>query len=331
MLIIPRTTRSRSRAATARSSWTSWPGTSGARPPTSGARCRSWPAGWRGAARTTCPGRRRASASAHRLRGRQLLPRPRSPPRPGRARAGGGGRRCAERPFASFRVTTRRSYKGFPLTRATSTASWARPSRRPPASASASRSPTSPSSSRCCATASSSRSSAAPGAGGFPVGTSGRVVALLSGGIDSPVAAWRMMKRGCTVRARPLPRLPPPGPHHHRQGDGAGAHPHPLPVPDPPAARPLRRGAADDRGRLPGAAARRALPALHGAHRGGAGRAPPRQGAGHRREPGPGGLADPRQHGRDRRGGPRARSCARWWAWTRRRSRSRRGASAPSR
>jgi tRNA uracil 4-sulfurtransferase len=37
------------------------------------------------------------------------------------------------------------------------------------------------------------------GAGGFPVGTSGRVAALLSGGIDSPVAAWRMMKRGCTV------------------------------------------------------------------------------------------------------------------------------------
>jgi tRNA uracil 4-sulfurtransferase len=36
-----------------------------------------------------------------------------------------------------------------------------------------------------------------PGAGGFPVGSSGRVLALLSGGIDSPVAAWRMMKRGC--------------------------------------------------------------------------------------------------------------------------------------
>jgi thiamine biosynthesis protein ThiI len=31
------------------------------------------------------------------------------------------------------------------------------------------------------------------------VGASGRVAALLSGGIDSPVAAWRMMKRGCTV------------------------------------------------------------------------------------------------------------------------------------
>jgi len=38
-----------------------------------------------------------------------------------------------------------------------------------------------------------------PGAGGFAVGSSGRVAALLSGGIDSPVAAWRMMKRGCTV------------------------------------------------------------------------------------------------------------------------------------
>ena len=41
-----------------------------------------------------------------------------------------------------------------------------------------------------------------PGPGGFPVGTSGRVMALLSGGIDSPVAAWRLMKRGCTRDAR---------------------------------------------------------------------------------------------------------------------------------
>lgn len=37
------------------------------------------------------------------------------------------------------------------------------------------------------------------GPGGLPTGTGGRVVALLSGGIDSPVAAWRMMKRGCHV------------------------------------------------------------------------------------------------------------------------------------
>jgi thiamine biosynthesis protein ThiI len=37
------------------------------------------------------------------------------------------------------------------------------------------------------------------GPGGLPVGASGRVTCLLSGGIDSPVAAWRMMRRGCRV------------------------------------------------------------------------------------------------------------------------------------
>jgi thiamine biosynthesis protein ThiI len=35
------------------------------------------------------------------------------------------------------------------------------------------------------------------GLAGLPVGVSGRVLHLLSGGIDSPVAAWLMMKRGC--------------------------------------------------------------------------------------------------------------------------------------
>jgi thiamine biosynthesis protein ThiI len=37
------------------------------------------------------------------------------------------------------------------------------------------------------------------GPGGMPVGVSGSIVSLLSGGIDSPVAAYRMMKRGCRV------------------------------------------------------------------------------------------------------------------------------------
>ena len=37
------------------------------------------------------------------------------------------------------------------------------------------------------------------GAGGLPVGASGRLVALISGGIDSPVAAYRMMQRGCRL------------------------------------------------------------------------------------------------------------------------------------
>jgi tRNA uracil 4-sulfurtransferase len=38
-----------------------------------------------------------------------------------------------------------------------------------------------------------------PGPGGIPVGVSGTVACLISGGIDSPVAAYRMMKRGCNA------------------------------------------------------------------------------------------------------------------------------------
>jgi len=38
-----------------------------------------------------------------------------------------------------------------------------------------------------------------PAAGGLPTGTGGRLVALMSGGIDSPVAAFRLMRRGCKV------------------------------------------------------------------------------------------------------------------------------------
>lgn len=37
------------------------------------------------------------------------------------------------------------------------------------------------------------------GAGGLPAGTGGKVLCLLSGGIDSPVAAFQMMRRGCRV------------------------------------------------------------------------------------------------------------------------------------
>jgi tRNA uracil 4-sulfurtransferase len=38
-----------------------------------------------------------------------------------------------------------------------------------------------------------------PAPGGLPVGIEGRVVALISGGIDSPVASWMMLKRGCGI------------------------------------------------------------------------------------------------------------------------------------
>jgi thiamine biosynthesis protein ThiI len=40
-----------------------------------------------------------------------------------------------------------------------------------------------------------------PGAGGLPVGSSGKVLLLLSGGIDSPVAGHLMQKRGCRLDA----------------------------------------------------------------------------------------------------------------------------------
>jgi thiamine biosynthesis protein ThiI len=37
------------------------------------------------------------------------------------------------------------------------------------------------------------------GAGGIPQGVEGSLVSLMSGGIDSPVASWMMMKRGCRI------------------------------------------------------------------------------------------------------------------------------------
>lgn len=37
------------------------------------------------------------------------------------------------------------------------------------------------------------------GLGGMPAGVSGKVLSLISGGIDSPVASWMLMKRGCSV------------------------------------------------------------------------------------------------------------------------------------
>ena len=43
--------------------------------------------------------------------------------------------------------------------------------------------------------------SGSPGAGGMPVGTAGKAMLLLSGGIDSPVAGYRIAKRGVKIEA----------------------------------------------------------------------------------------------------------------------------------
>ena len=40
---------------------------------------------------------------------------------------------------------------------------------------------------------------AEPGAGGLPTGVGGRAAVLLSGGIDSPVAAYMIAKRGVEI------------------------------------------------------------------------------------------------------------------------------------
>ena len=47
-----------------------------------------------------------------------------------------------------------------------------------------------------------------PGPGGMPIGTAGRAMLLLSGGIDSPVAGWMIAKRGVTIDATYF-RAPP--------------------------------------------------------------------------------------------------------------------------
>jgi thiamine biosynthesis protein ThiI len=51
-----------------------------------------------------------------------------------------------------------------------------------------------------------------PGQGGLPVGMSGRALVLMSGGIDSPVAAYRMMRRGLRCNYLHFSGMPLTGP-----------------------------------------------------------------------------------------------------------------------
>lgn len=46
------------------------------------------------------------------------------------------------------------------------------------------------------------------GAGGIPIGSSGRALLLLSGGIDSPVAGYMMARRGMTIDALYFESIP---------------------------------------------------------------------------------------------------------------------------
>lgn len=63
-----------------------------------------------------------------------------------------------------------------------------------------------------------------PGPGGLPVGTSGKVLALLSGGIDSPVAAWKLAKRGSRVDFVHFHGQPFADPSSARQATKLAAH-----------------------------------------------------------------------------------------------------------
>ncbi|MEM0231134.1 MAG: tRNA uracil 4-sulfurtransferase ThiI [Candidatus Woesearchaeota archaeon] len=52
------------------------------------------------------------------------------------------------------------------------------------------------------------------GPGGLPTGSSGKLICLISGGIDSPVAAWLMMRKGCRVTLLHLDQSP-----YYSEGD----------------------------------------------------------------------------------------------------------------
>ena len=56
-----------------------------------------------------------------------------------------------------------------------------------------------------------------PGPGGLPADTAGRVVSLLSGGIDSPVATWEVAKRGASITAAHFHGQPYSDPSSTRQ------------------------------------------------------------------------------------------------------------------
>ena len=140
------------------------------------------------------------------------------------------------------------------------------------------------------------------GPGGLPVGVSGRVAALLSGGIDSPVAACRLQKRGCEVEFVHFHSVPYLSDTSQRKArtlvERLVRHQFTARlwlVPFGEIQREVVLG-------VPAPAPRRGLPALHGADHRGDRPEDRRPGPGHRREPGPGRVADAREHRADHGG-----------------------------
>ena len=119
----------------------------------------------------------------------------------------------------------------------------------------------------------SSTSTGIDGPGGLPVGSSGKVVSLLSGGIDSPVATLRILKRGakailCHFHSAPFTDLS----SSRKATELATAIARAAGYDDAVQDRDRRRAAADRRRRAR-RAARRPVPAADDAHRRGRRRA----------------------------------------------------------
>src|SRR2546428_305813 len=109
------------------------------------------------------------------------------------------GRLCEGRTFASFRISARRAFKTYPMTSVELNRALGAFVLEKVAARVDLREPELEIHVEVMPSETFVYMDRMPGPGGLPVGASGTVAALLSGGIDSPVAAWRMMKRGCRV------------------------------------------------------------------------------------------------------------------------------------
>ncbi len=105
---------------------------------------------------------------------------------------------AAER-FQSFRIATRRAAKQFPLTSPEINAILGRAVQAASGAAVDLESPDLTITVEILPRMALVSDRKLSGPGGLPISVSGRVLCLLSGGIDSPVAAYRMMQRGCRV------------------------------------------------------------------------------------------------------------------------------------